>query len=120
MAVLACFACLCAGCGIYGEYVARGVEDRVASNPASVRLTPREFQHQEDQLKDRVIEIEGVIGHIMDKGGCPAVTLRPNLGCFFGRDRKKQIKRLKVGQTVILKGWVDPVSGFLDACMVVR
>jgi len=57
----------------------------------------------------QVLEVEGIIGHIVNKGGQPAVSLtdpgnRLGLSVFFGPKEKKPITKLKQGEIAVFKG----------------
>ncbi len=85
---------------------------RVENEELVLRLTIGELEGQ-SQYINVVIEVEGVILHIVNKGGQPAISLgainlskKEGLGLLlaFGPKEKESIKKLKVGDIVIFKG----------------
>ena len=64
-----------------------------------------------------VIEIEGKVLHIVNKGGAPAITLGDIHGDFgillvFGPNQREPIKRLRVGDIYTFKGILVDVPKF--------
>ena len=78
-----------------------------------------------------VIEVDGIIGQIVNKGGQPAIALREinllnkdslSVLIVFGPKEREPIKRLNVSDRVIFKGRLVKVSAFryLDAAIAPR
>ena len=86
------------------------------------------------QYVNSVIEVEGVILHIVNKGGQPGISLgatdvsdKESLGLLLTFDPKERqpIKKLKVGDTMIFKGILLKAPtcrcpGRIDAAIVQR
>jgi len=124
--------CLISGC--YGwEYPRFSDIQRVKNEAPIARLSVGELDGQSLYINS-VIEVEGVILHIVNKGGQPGISLgatdvseKESLGLYlaFGPKEKEAIKKLKVGDIVIFKGILVRVPeyrnpGHVDAAIVLR
>lgn len=105
--------CLLAAC--YGwEYPSYEDIQRVEREAPIRRFLIHELEGQ-SRYVGSVIEVEGRIGSIINKGGQPSVGLtdgRLGVAAYFGPKEREPIKQLSVGDTVTLKGILTTVPEY--------
>lgn len=118
--------------GCYGwEYPKLSEIRLVETAPAVAKLQIEDLEGQKgEQYVGRVIEIEGRIGHITNKGGRPGVSLlakKDGLGMMlsFGPDERQPLKSLIKGQHAVFRGLLKTAPryghvGMLEPAVVVR
>ena len=106
---------------------------RVETEAAVTRLSIGQLEGKPQYLNS-IIEVEGVILHIVNKGGQPAISLAEHeisereklaLNLTFGPNEREPIKNLQVGDVMIFKGILVKAPsyrnpGHLDATIVPR
>ena len=119
-------------CGCYGwEYPNREDIQRVEKLQPVVRGTVLEFEGEKgEKYIGEVIEVEGQILHIVNKGGQPAMSIGNLDGALgfilsFGPNEREANKELKAGDTVVFMGVLSRVPklrspGFIDAAILSR
>lgn len=119
-------------CGCYGwEFPNREDIQRVESQQPVARGTISEFEGEKgEKYIGEVIEVEGRILHIVNKGGQPAISIGDPDGelgftLFFGPNERLPIKELKAGDMVVFRGILSRApklrnSGFIDAAILSR
>lgn len=118
MKTLLLIAILCAA-GCYGWEYPKLNEIRSVENTLAVaRLKIEEIEGEKgEQYLGKVIEIEGIIGHIANKGGRPSVSLhsdKEGLGMIlsFGPDERQPLKALAAGDRAVFRGLLKKVPRF--------
>lgn len=120
--------------GCYGfEFPRLADIQRVEMQDAVARLSIDQLEGKPEYLNS-VIEVKGLILHIVNKGGQPAISLaehgvsgreRLALNLTFGPKEREGIKNLDVGDVMIFKGILVKAPshrnpGHLDASIVPR
>ena len=119
-------------CGCYGwEFPNREDIQRVESQQPVARGTISEFEGEKgEKYIGEVIEVEGRILHIVNKGGQPAISIDDPDGALgftlvFGPNERLPIKELKAGDMVVFRGILSRAPklrnpGFIDAAILSR
>lgn len=109
--VAICAVLLLNGCYAW-EYARLSDIRKVETEFTPIRVTMEELVGDSGvHYLDEIVEIEGRITHIVNKGGQPAISIfdeESELGLilFFGPNEREPIKKLKIGDTVSFKGIV--------------
>ncbi len=118
--------------GCYGwEYPKLGDIRLVETTPAVAKLQIEDLEGTKgEQYVGKVIEVEGRIGHIANKGGRPSVSLlaktdRLGLMLSFGPAERQPLKSFVNGQPAVFRGLLKTAprydyAGILEPAIVVR
>lgn len=104
--------------GCYGwEYPKRAEILRVEQTSAVARLSISELSDSGDRYLGSVIEVHGIIRHVVNKGGQPAVSLSDEenirgLLLTFGPHEKQAVGKLILGSEASFKGLVVKIPSY--------
>ena len=60
----------------------------------------------QDRLTGTVIELQGTISHIVNKGGAVGITLEDEVACFLAKSEKAEVNTLRIGDRLRVRGVV--------------
>ena len=124
--VLLIVSMLVGGCGStsYGlKWVRPWVERNVERTSSPVHMTTTDFHRRQSSLGGQVVQIEGLLVSGTHRAVSPMIQLDHEVYCAFGRRHAHEVQGLRVGQRLVIRGWVDPVDpdgGIIDACMIIN